>query len=55
MKVQVIRDGLKNIRHFITLEDKQVDGYLNLASLLAPGKAAAEKPARFKELVDGFS
>jgi len=56
LKIQAIGNDLKNIRHFITLEEKQVDGYLSLASLLAAGeKAAAEKPARFKELVDLLS
>ncbi|MBP6909318.1 MAG: long-chain fatty acid--CoA ligase [Candidatus Saccharicenans sp.] len=56
LKVQAIRNGLKNIRHFISLEEKQVDGYLSLASLLAAGeKAAAEKPGRFKELVGRLS
>ncbi|HRD01693.1 MAG TPA: long-chain fatty acid--CoA ligase [Candidatus Saccharicenans sp.] len=56
LKVQSLGDRLKNIRHFITMEDKPVDGYLNLTSLLAAGqKAEAETPLKFRELVDRIS
>ncbi|MDD8020524.1 MAG: long-chain fatty acid--CoA ligase [Acidobacteriota bacterium] len=56
LKIQAVRDGLKNIRHFITMEDKPIDGYLTLANLLAAGeRIEAEQPLRFKELVNQIS
>ncbi|MBC7361504.1 MAG: long-chain fatty acid--CoA ligase [Candidatus Aminicenantes bacterium] len=50
-KIQSIRENLKKVRHFITLEQEPVPGYLNFAELLEIGRQVeAERPGLFEEL-----
>ncbi|MCR4396504.1 MAG: long-chain fatty acid--CoA ligase, partial [Candidatus Saccharicenans sp.] len=54
-KVEAVRNNLAKVRHFITFEEEEIPGFINLAQMLEIGrKKEAENPELFVELAQAI-
>ncbi|MGB9906838.1 MAG: AMP-dependent synthetase/ligase [Candidatus Saccharicenans sp.] len=54
-KVEAVRNNLTKVKHFITFEEEEIPGFINLALLLEIGrKKEAENPELFVELAQAI-